>query len=459
MRTDDRTLIFEKLPVREAVCRQIIPGVASQMIALIYNLADTYFVGMLNQPAQTAAVTVVYASFVMLTAVSNLFGVGGASMIARALGKKDVQKAKQVSSVSFWGGLFCAAAFSGLFLLFEHPILRLCGAREGTYAFAAQYAKWVVVIGGPFTVLNMLMANLVRAEGSAVQASIGVSMGGLLNIALDPLFVLPQFLGLGAKGAGIATALSNMAAVGYFLVYLARRRGATVVSIDPRELSRTKEHMGGILAVGFPSALQYALTVVAIAAQSRFVSKYATEAVAGLGIVKKLDQLPLYFSIGVSNGLLPLLAYNHSAGNEARRRQAFRFGCSVSLGFSLLCLVCYEAFAPQLSALFIADPVTVRYSTAFLRIMVTAMPMMSVCYPMIIQFQAMGCTREALVASVLRKGVLDIPFLFLLDRLFPLYGCMWVQPIVDTVSLAVAASLYLNIRAHDRKDAAVLQSL
>ncbi|MPM39429.1 Multidrug export protein MepA [bioreactor metagenome] len=455
METDNRTLLFEKLPVHRAVCRQIIPAIASQMIALIYNLADTYFVGMLDDPAQTAAVTVVYASFVMLTAVSNLFGVGGGSMVARALGKKELREAKQISSISFWGGLFCAGLFSGLFLLFEHPLLVLCGAREGVYPFAVQYAKWVVVIGGPFTILNTLLANLVRAEGSAVGAFAGVSIGGLLNIALDPLFVLPQFLGMGSKGAGIATAISNMAAVLYFIIYLARRRGATVICIDPRALSHTKEHLRGILAVGFPSAMQYALTVVAIAAQSRFVSKYATEAIAALGIVKKLDQLPLYFSIGVSNGLLPLLAYSHSSGNQTRRRQAFRFGCSISLGFSLLCFVGYEIFAPQLSALFIDNALTVRYSTAFLRIMVTAMPMMSVCYPCIIQFQAMGRTREALIASVLRKGVLDIPLLFLMDALFPLYGCMWVQPIVDTVSLGVATGLYLNIQKHDRIEAAV----
>ncbi len=450
MESDSRAFVFEKLPVRQAVFRQIAPAIASQMIALIYNLADTYFVGMLNDPIQTAAVTVVYSSFVMLTAVSNLFGVGGASMIARSLGRKDTGGAKKIASISFWGGLLAACIFSILFLLFARPILTLCGAREDTYSVAFQYAKWVVVIGGPFTILNTLLASLVRAEGAAVHAFFGVSMGGVLNILLDPVFVLPQFLGMGAAGAGMATAFSNMAAVAYFLLYLALRKN-TVLNIRPSYLRDTGCYLKGILSVGFPSALQYALTVVAIAAQSRFVSHYATEAVAALGIVKKLDQLPLYFSIGVSNGLLPLLTYNHAAGNYARRRQAFRLGCLISLGFALLCLVVYEFFAPALSSLFIRDALTIRYSAAFLRIMVVAMPMMAVGYPMITQFQATGHIREALITSLLRKGILDIPLLFLMDTLLPLYGCMMVQPIVDGISMIASLCFYRRIQKQEER--------
>ena len=425
---------------------QIIPAIASQMIALIYNLADTYFVGMLNEPNQTAAVTVVYSSFVMLTAISNLFGVGGASALSRALGKKQNEDARNIAAVSFWGGLGCAVLFSLLFLVFARPVLVLCGATPDVYEIAYGYALWVVVIGGPGTILNTLLANLVRAEGSAATASVGVSLGGILNIVLDPFFVLPQFLGMGAVGAGIATALSNLAATVFFLIYIAARRGSSSVNISPARLRYAGRYIRNILAVGFPSAIQYALTVVAIAAQSKFVSQYSTEAMAGLGIVKKLDQLPLYFSIGVANGLLPLLAYNYSSGDQERRRRAFRFGCLVSFSFAMLCLVVYEIFAPQLSSLFISDPVTIDYSAGFLRRMVTAMPMMSVCYPMIIQFQAMGKSRESLICSVLRKGVLDIPLLFLMNGIFGLYGCMWVQPIVDTISLIAAGGFYRRLR-------------
>ena len=442
----NRTEIFENTPIKKAVLLQIVPAIASQMIALLYNLADTYFVGLINDPVQTAAITVVSPCFVMLTAISNLFGVGGASAIARALGKKEANRARQIASVSFWGGLVMGILFALLFWLLERPILTLCGAREETFAVVMAYAKWVVVIGGPWTVLNTLLANLVRAEGSARRAFVGVSLGGVLNIALDPLFVLPRFLGWGAAGAGIATAISNMAATVYFLCGIFRRRQDTVLSIAPGHLRHIRAHLGGILVIGFPSALQYALTVVAVAAQAKFVSAYPTEAVAALGIVKKIDQLPLYFSIGVANGLLPLLAYNHAAGNTARRSQAFRFGTLTAVSFSLCCLILFEIFAEPLVGLFIKNPQTVAYGASFLRLMVTAMPMMSVCYPMIVQFQAMGKAGESLICSVLRKGVLDIPLLFIMDALLPLYGCMLVQPTVDSISLIVALLLYRRIR-------------
>ena len=442
----NRTEIFENTPIKKAVLLQIVPAIASQMIALLYNLADTYFVGLINDPVQTAAITVVSPCFVMLTAISNLFGVGGASAIARALGKKEPDRARQIASVSFWGGLVMGILFALLFWLLERPILTLCGAREETFAVVMAYAKWVVVIGGPWTVLNTLLANLVRAEGSARRAFVGVSLGGVLNIALDPLFVLPRFLGWGAAGAGIATAISNMAATVYFLCGIFRRQQDTVLSVAPGHLRHTRAHLGGILVIGFPSALQYALTVVAVAAQAKFVSAYPTEAVAALGIVKKIDQLPLYFSIGVANGLLPLLAYNHAAGNTARRSQAFRFGTLTAVSFSLCCLILFELFAEPLVGLFIKNPQTVAYGASFLRLMVTAMPMMSVCYPMIVQFQAMGKAGESLICSVLRKGVLDIPLLFIMDALLPLYGCMLVQPTVDSISLIVALLLYRRIR-------------
>ena len=441
----NRTMVFESLPVRQAVLKQIIPAVFSQMIALIYSLADTYFVGMLIAPAQPAALTIVYPSFVMLTAISNLFGIGGASMIARKLGRKDTQAAKEIASISFWLGLLSALCFSLFFLLFAKPILTLCGATEATYSFCLRYARWVVVFGGIPTIMNPLLANLVRSEGAAASASFGISLGGILNIILDPVFILPQFLGMGVVGAGVATALSNLASMIYFLLYLYGRKQDTILNIRPVHLKQTTKHLKEILSIGFPSALQYGLTVVAVAAQSAFVAKYATEATAALGIVKKLDQLPLYFSIGVANGLLPLLAYNHSAGNEHRRQDAFRFGTAISVSFALLCVFVYETFAPQLTSLFISDQQTISYGAAFLRRMVLAMPFMAFCYPMTIQFQAMGKVREALIISILRKGVLDVPLLFLMDSVFPLYGCMWVQPIVDCISLIAASILYRHM--------------
>lgn len=432
----DRTKIFENEPVRRAVLKQIAPAIAAQMIALLYNLADTWFVGLLNDPRQTAAVTVVYPSFIMLTAISNLFGVGGAAALARALGRKKPDEAGNISAVSFFIGLIAVAVFLGLYTLFLDPVLRLCGATADTLSFCRGYALYAITAGGTASALSMLMSNLVRAEGASFAASFGLSAGGILNIILDPFFILPRFLGMGVAGAGLATALSNVVSCVIFVALILGRKG--VLSLSPKRIKPGLKHLSEVLKTGLPSAAQFLLTVVAIAAQARFVSKYPTAAVAGLGITKKLDQLPINFSIGTATGLLPLLAYNHAAGNTERLKKCFRFGVSIALGFALTCLIAYEVFAPDLARFFIKDAETVGYAAAFLRRMVVAMPLMSVCYPIIIRFQAEGRVTASLIVSILRKGVIDIPLLFLMDAVEPLYGLMWVQPIVDGISLTAA---------------------
>ena len=446
MTAEERIRIFENVPIREAVRRQVVPAVVSQMISLIYNLSDTYFVGLLNAPAETAAVTVAYAPFLMMTAIANLFGIGGAGAVSRALGARNERAAREISSLSFWLGSFSAAFYSAGFFLFSSALLHLVGATGDTLASAEGYTRWVIVIGGVPTAASVLLANLVRAEGNAGVASIGLSLGGVLNIFLDPFLILPRFAGFGAAGAGLATAASNFISTAFFLWFLLGRPGRSVIQLSPRKLKDAAAHLRTILSIGAPSAIQYALTVVAVAAQAKFVSSYPTQAVAALGITKKLDQLPLYFSIGVSSGLLPLLAYLHAANHQSRRREAFRFGVLISLSFSVFCFILYEFLAPQLASLLIRDQGTIEYADAFLRRMVTAMPLMSICYPMIIQFQAMKRTMEALICSVLRKGALDIPLLFLMDSVLPLYGLMWVQPIVDALSLVVCIVLYQKLK-------------
>ena len=446
----EKTYLFEQMPVAQAVRRQILPSIASQMVLLLYNLADTYFVGLLNDPSQTAAVSVAYTVTVLMTAIANLFAVGGASCMARAIGRHDGDGVRRIAAISFWWCLLSAVLFSGAFALLASPLLHLCGATAETYALAFHYAKWVVIWGGPCAILNILLSNLLRAEGSAGLASAGVSLGGIINIVLDPFFVLPQFFGLGAEGAGLATAISNGVGTLFLLACLFCKRRSSMISLRLHGLRYTAKYMGGILKIGFPSCAQYLLTVVAVGALMKFMSAYDTEAVAALGIVKKLDMLPLYFSIGVSTGILPLLAYNYASGDRDRRRQVFRLGCGVSVAFSLLCVLLYELLAPTLIGSFIDTPATIAYGAAFLRIMVLAMPMMAVCYPMITQFQAMGRAKESLICSVLRKGVLDIPLLFLLDGLLPMYGCTMVQPIVDCLSMLAALWFYRRIAREDK---------
>ena len=429
---------FERKPVIRAVFAQSMPAIIAQLIALLYNWADTFFLARLNQPELVAAAMIALPLYLLLTAIGNLPGVGGGSMLSHYLGKHNPEGASSVASLTIWIGMILALMCAVIYPLVDEPVLRLIGADEQTLAPAREYTFWVITIGSVPIIMNLVLANLVRAEGLARQASIAISAGGILNCVLDPLLMLPELGNMGITGAAVATALSNMLAAVWLMAVIYARRKKGVISADPHLLRSAKLYFSKIIQVGFPSSLQYLLTVVAVAALTHFVSRYATEATAALGVVKRLDYLPLYFSIGLSQGILPLLAYNHAANNIQRRNQVFRCGMMLSLGFAIACFVVYELWAEPLALFFTQEPTTVDYITQFLRIQVVAMPFMAICYPAITYFQAMQRTREALVCSILRKGVLDIPLLFLMNGWIGLYGCMWVQPIVDCTSMLFA---------------------
>ena len=442
----DNVELFEKMPVRQAVLKQSIPAIISQLITLLYNLTDTYFIGALSNPVLVAAATAVLPVYLLLSAIGNLPGVGGGSRYANYLGEKDNKSASYVSSAAFWMGVMLSLSFCIIFPLFAKPLLMLCGADNESMTPAMDYAYWVITIGGIPVILNLVLSNLIRAEGMAKHASLGITIGGILNIILDPLLILPQFMNMGIVGAGIATAFSNIVSMIFFILLIFNKKNNGGINISLKWSVNALKYIPDIVGVGISSSLQYLLTVVAVGAQTCFVSKYGNIPLAALGIVKRLNYLPLYFTIGLSQGILPLLAYNHSAGNIERRKSVFRLGCIISLSFAIFCFVLYEIFAKEITGLFINDAETINYASSFLRMMVVAMPFMAISYLAITQFQAMRMVKEALICSIIRKGVLDIPLLILLDSLFPLYGCMWVQPIVDCISLVVAIYFILAFK-------------
>lgn len=433
------------MPVKKAVRTQIVPVIISQMISLIYSLADTYFVGLLNDPVQTATVAIAAPVYLTTLILSNLFGIGGAGILARHLGKKEPDEAARAGTAAFWAAFLSASAMALVIGILNRPILLLCGASETTYLFVRGYVLWTVILGGPAVITSFVLANLIRAEGNAAVASLGLSMGGILNMLLDPLFVLPRFLGMGAVGAGFATGLSNLFTMLFFLLYIRRHREESILRFHLAKLRGCGSILNEILKLGFPSAIQYLLLFISVSFITRTVSSYSTEAIAAFGIVKKLNQLPLYFALGVASGLLPILSYNYGSGNQKRRNEAFLYGSFISCSFACICLLLYEFLAPHLVGLFIKDPATVAYGASFLRIQVIAMPLMAICQPMIVQFQAMGRVKQSLICSFMRKGGMDIPLLLLLNHLLPLYGCMGVQPIADCLSLIAALFMYRRI--------------
>ncbi|MCI8441634.1 MAG: MATE family efflux transporter [Provencibacterium sp.] len=440
---DQKTYLFEQAPISKAVFSMAIPTVLSSLVMVIYNLADTYFVGILNDSVQNAAVTLAAPVLLAFNAVNNLFGVGSSSMMSRALGRRDYETVKKVAAFGFYCSLFFSLLFSLLYLAAKHPLLLLLGTSSETYEATAQYLNWTVACGAVPAILNVVLAYMVRSEGSTLHASIGTMSGCLLNILLDPIFILPWGLDMGAAGAGCATFLSNCVACLYFFVLLVVRRGRTYVCIHPRMFRPTKEIVFGVCGVGLPASIQNLLNVTGMTVLNNFTSAFGSNAVAAMGISHKVHMVPMQISMGFSQGIMPLVSYSYAAGNYPRMKKTISFSAQITLSFMAAVTAVFYLFAPFVIRLFIQNESIVDYGTSFLRAMSLALPFLNMDFLAVGVFQAVGKGRNSLVFAILRKIVLEIPALYLLNYLFPLYGLAWAQ-VVAEVALAVAAILVLR---------------
>lgn len=419
-----------------------IPTVISSLVMVLYNLADTYFVGMLNDPIQNAAVTLAAPVLLAFNAVNNLFGVGSSSMMSRALGRGDMDTVYKSSAFGFYCALISGILFSLLYTVFSAPLLVVLGASEETAKATGEYLLWTVSFGAAPAILNVVMAYLVRAEGAALHASIGTMSGCFLNIILDPIFILPWGLNLGAAGAGCATFLSNCVACLYFFVLLFVRRGRTYVCISPRQFRPTVRIVRGVCGVGVPASIQNLLNVTGMTVLNNFAASFGSDAVAAMGIAQKINTVPFQIALGISQGIMPLISYNYASGNTRRMKKTFFFTARISLMFLILVMLGYLFFADSLVRMFMQNEGIVAYGTAFLRGMCLAMPFLCMDFLAVGVFQACGLGKNAFVFAILRKIVLEIPALFLLNWLFPLYGLAYAQLVAEVI-LAAAAVIVL----------------
>lgn len=437
-----KTELFESLPIPKAVMQLAIPTVISSLVMVLYNLADTYFVGMLNDPIQNAAVTLAAPVLLAFNAVNNLFGVGSSSMMSRALGRGDMDTVYKSSAFGFYCALISGILFSLLYTVFSAPLLVVLGASEETAKATGEYLLWTVSFGAAPAILNVVMAYLVRAEGAALHASIGTMSGCFLNIILDPIFILPWGLNLGAAGAGCATFLSNCVACLYFFVLLFVRHGRTYVCISPRQFRPTVRIVRGVCGVGVPASIQNLLNVTGMTVLNNFAASFGSDAVAAMGIAQKINTVPFQIALGISQGIMPLISYNYASGNTRRMKKTFFFTARISLMFLILVMLGYLFFADSLVRMFMQNEGIVAYGTAFLRGMCLAMPFLCMDFLAVGVFQACGLGKNAFVFAILRKIVLEIPALFLLNWLFPLYGLAYAQLVAEVI-LAAAAVIVL----------------
>ena len=443
MQDNNKVELFEKVPVPKAVAQLAVPTILSSLVMVLYNLADTYFVGMVNDPIQNAAVTLAAPVLLAFNAVNNLFGVGSSSMMSRALGKKDYDTVYRSSAFGFYCSLLGGVIFSLLCIVGKQPLLNLLGADAETAAATGAYLKWTVNYGAVPAILNVVLAYLVRSEGASLHASIGTMSGCLLNIVLDPVCILPWGLNMGAAGAGMATFLSNCVACMYFFVLLFVRRRSTYVCIHPGKFSLKKSIVLGVCGVGIPASIQNLLNVTGMTILNNFTAAAGADAVAAMGITQKINMIPMYIALGLSQGIMPLISYNYASGNHKRMKNTLFFSAKASLGFLTMVAIGYYVGAEPLISLFMKNEAIVAYGTRFLRGFCLGLPFLCMDFLAVGVFQAVGMGKEALLFAIMRKIILEIPALYILNALFPLYGLAYAQFAAEVV-LAAAAVLVLR---------------
>ena len=447
MEDQQKTMLFEQMPIPRAVAKLAVPTILSSLVTVLYNLADTYFVGMLNNSVQNAAVTLAAPLILAFNAVNNLFGVGSSSMMSRALGSRDYETVHRSSAFGFYCSIFCGLLFSLLYVIFQPFVLTILGADATTAEATAGYLRWTVACGAAPTILNVVMAYLVRAEGAALHASIGTMSGCILNIILDPIFILHWGLNMGAEGAGLATFLSNCVACGYFFVLLYVKRENTHVCIKPSMFCLKRKIVLGVCGVGIPASIQNLLNVTGMTVLNNFTSSYGSDAVAAMGITQKINMVPMQIAMGLSQGIMPLISYNYASGNTPRMKKTLTFAAKISLTALVIVAAGYYVGAGALVRMFMQDPTIVAYGTRFLRGFCLGLPFLCMDFLAVGVFQAVGLGKNAFIFAILRKVVLEIPALIILNALFPLYGLAYAQFAAEIILAAAAVVVLIRMFA------------
>ena len=402
---DKTTEIFKNAPVPKAVITNIIPSIVSMIMVLIYNLADTFFIGQTKNAYMVAAVSVATPAFLLFMAVGMLFGIGGTSLISRLLGEGNRDKAKKVSSFCFWTGLAIGIAAIAFIWIFIHPICRIVGASEDTVDYAMQYLR-IVAFGIPFLIISNAFSNIIRAEGRAKTAMSGMIIGNLANIILDPIMIL--YCGWDVAGAAIATVIGNVLSAVFYFIHLISKK--SMLSIHPKDYRIGGRIALDVFAIGIPASLNSILMSVSNIIINKLISGFGDMAVAGLGVAMKVNMIVVMLLIGLGVGIQPLLGYCFGAGNRKRYFAVLKFSCLLALCLSaVMTAICYFGASPLVRA-FLEDEHAFSYGFSFSRIYILSGPILGLMFVFINAIQATGAALPSLILSIIPSSKHIISF-------------------------------------------------
>lgn len=435
---DKTTELFKNAPVPKAVILNAIPSIISMLMVLVYNLADIFFIGQTQNTSMVAAVTVATPIFMMFMSVGMLFGIGGTSLISRRIGGGHAEDAKHISAFCFWADVVFGVIGAAGVIIFAAPLSSLIGGNADTNEYIIQYLT-IVAFGIPFLILSNSFSNIIRAEGKPTTAMLGMIIGNMMNVVLDPLMI--SVFKWNVAGAAFATVLGNVFSTLFYTVHLIK---SPVLSISPKSVRFGNGIAKGVLLIGIPASLNGLLINISNILVNSQMGTYGTVAQAGLGIAIKVNMIVVMLLIGLGLGIQPLLGYCFGAGNKKRYYAVLKFSIFLALSISfVMTLICFFGASPLVKA-FLDKPDAYEYSMKFARIYIISGPVMGILFVFINAIQSMGAALPALILNISRQGLIYIPVLFIFKAVFNTPDMLAAaQPFTDYCASALAVFLFI----------------
>ncbi|MGN0530276.1 MAG: MATE family efflux transporter [Eubacterium sp.] len=446
---EKREKIFSSYPIPKAVAALALPCVLSNIVNVIYNMADTYFVSLMEDTNATAAVSITMPVFLFFVAFGNIFGVGGSAYISRSLGEGKREKVKQISSFCVFSSIGAGVLLLSLILIFINPLVSGLGASAGAVSeYSRDYLKYIA-LGGPLIVTSITASNLIRGEGAAKESMIGMMIGTVTNIILDPVMILIFDMGVG--GAAIATVIGNLASVVYYAFYLIR--GNSILSCNPKRFYAGDRIAANVIPIGVPAAINNILMSLSNIILNNLMKDYGEAAVAALGIAMKVNMLIVFVQMGMGMGIQPLIGYSFGAKNIKRLKGTIKFTILCTVIFGTILSVLYFIFTSSIINLFNGenDPLVTEYGVKILRALIITGPFIGIMFAFNFAFQGMGKPVPSLVLSLGRQGLIFLPVVIIMNRIFAFDGIIYAQPAADLICVVLSAIMFAVIVSKQKK--------
>jgi multidrug efflux pump len=431
--------IFETASVPRAVAKMVIPSITSMLVLILYNIADTFFVGQTGDANQVAAISLTIPVFMLFIAIGNIFGIGGSSVISRSIGRKDKARVARISSFCFYASIVSGLIMIALILVGMGAILRIIGTNEKTVGFARSYLTYIA-IGAPFIVIPPTFGHIVRGEGAPKQAMIGMMVGTIVNIILDPIMILA--MDMGVAGAAIATVIGNVVGFLYFVYYLVGKK--TLLSIKMRYARISRHDALGIFGIGIPASLNNVLMSTAFILLNNVLNGYEDGEIyiAAMGVALRAGIFLIFTQLGFAMGIQALVGYCYGARNMERLKKIvwFSFICTTVVG--IIATIVYALAADNIIKAFISDEAVVENGVKIMHALIVSYPVVGILFIITFSFQAMGIVGSSLLLNVSRQGLVFIPALYIFNATIGLDGVYYSQAVADYVSVFIAIVLF-----------------